>query len=210
MRDLGLTLILAGLIIAAAAAVHHVTRVKGQHAAPHGDGLNAPGEEDVFVAELRGDEPWEPAPKPAHPADTMVPLYGADDAPSPRPRPLPPLNVPGPDSSADRAPGYPAKLGGGQEFDSPSGPGTLFAEAADEIDALIDDVKRRFGIGEATPPAAETVDEKWERLFPRAVPAWAAEHVNFHEDNADMVESMFTRAQAAQVRTMASGQVDHD
>jgi hypothetical protein len=108
--------------------------------------------------------------------------------------PLPAPDVPGPDSSADRAPGYPTKLGGGQEFDSPSGPGTIYmlpdpgliagdpvvratdllepdltittTDAADEAYA---DVKARFGLDEAPPagrprPGGQTTGEIFEHL----------------------------------------------
>ena len=65
----------------------------------------------------QGGPPWSPQAEPQHPAATMVPLYGAGDAPSP--------NVPGPDGVGT----------GGKRAADPvtAGPGTLLPEIAADL-----------------------------------------------------------------------------
>ena len=65
----------------------------------------------------QGGPPWSPQAEPQHAAATMVPLYGAGDAPSP--------NVPGPDGVGT----------GGKRAADPvtAGPGTLLPEIAADL-----------------------------------------------------------------------------
>ena len=199
MPDLLLAVLIAAIIALAVILIWRLTLMaghKGEHA------RTDDGAERASMAKLRGQ-----------PADRFTPGVVLPRTPQlgePL-KPLPTPDVPGPDSSADRAPGYPTKLGGGQEFDSPSGPGALFAEVADEIDQLVDDVKQRFGLSKPEPQPetpAETTTEHYERLFPDNRPEWLRK-MEPYPDNKWAVESMFTRAQAEQVRALANGQVDH-
>lgn len=180
MPDLGLAFVVAVcafVVIGGGYVIWRLTSSRGLHEAPRGG--------DVLDL------------LPGVPADRFTPGVVVPFTPQlgePL-KPLPTTDVPGPVARGVR------------HEPAGSGPGTLHL-VADEIDQLMADVKARFGLDQPEPePRSETVDEKYERLFPRTVPAWAAEHVNFHTDNADMVESMFTRAQADQVRALANGQV---
>lgn len=183
-------LVIIAVVAIATGVITATTRTKGQHAAPHGDTFT-----DLLPAVPAG--PWPAAPKPEHASPTMVPLYGADDAPSPRSgRHL--VAVPGPNAPGPvLAPGPDAgQLTSGHD----PGPGALRA-VADEIDELVADVRERFGL--ASPPAPGPRDksllERYERLVPDRRPGYWVEATNGHSDNSALVNSICHRALTADV-----------
>jgi hypothetical protein len=213
MRDLGLALIAAGLVLAAIAAVARLTRTRPQ---PRHT-VNPPGEEDTFVAELRG-QPWDAAPRPDHPTATMVPLYGADDAPSPLGQLLKPLPKLTDEEIANLKARFAEAVKNAGVILPPAQP-----DADDDIRHAAEHFNPRPGDKPPRPPHAtdtQTTGEIFEHLCngpdcwcrpwtptPDTPPAEVVQGLNGHYTVDAAVESMFTRAQAAQVRALANGQV---
>ena len=181
MITLGIAAIIAGLAVLAMWAGHRLLRNPGQRAAPRGDAL----------APL---PPWEPPLAPVKRVDGAPP-WDADVAaagPSPQHR----------FSAAE------------------------WRAAADDIEALINVVRERHpGKPRPSRPAhatdAQTTGEIFEHLHegddcwckpwkpapPPAPPAPVVEGLNGHYTVDAAVESMFTRAQAEQVRALENGEV---
>jgi hypothetical protein len=94
-------------------------------------------------------------------------------------------------------------------------PPAALAEAADEIDSLVQDVKQRFGLAKPPPPppAHEPLLARYERLIDSR-PAQVQELLHHHRDSEDAVNSIMFRtldpellATLDAAKALASGQV---